>query len=166
MDTITLLKVALIGDGNVGKTSIARRYCEDSFSESRIMTIGVDFQTKVVALEDRTVKLSIWDVAGQDHFAVVRESFYRGTLSAALVYDVCEPESFNHLPKWVDEIKGQVPQVRFVVVGNKCDLTPMVSSDTAAAYAASLNAPFILTSALTGAGVADMFMKLAKQAIG
>jgi Ras-related protein Rab-11A len=166
MDTITLLKVALIGDGNVGKTSIARRYCEDSFSESRIMTIGVDFQTKVVALDDRTVKLSIWDVAGQDHFAVVRESFYRGTLAAALVYDICDPESFNHLPKWVDEIRGQVPQIKFVIVGNKSDLTGTVSNEAASTYAASLNAPFILTSALTGAGVADMFLKLAKQAIG
>ncbi|HWQ46836.1 MAG TPA: Rab family GTPase [Longilinea sp.] len=166
MESITLLKVALIGDGNVGKTSIARRYCEGSFSESRIMTIGVDFQTKVVALEDRTVKLSIWDVAGQDRFAVVRESFYRGTLAAALVYDISDPESFAHLPRWVDEIRGQVPQVKFVVVGNKSDLTGVVSSEDAGAFAASLHAPLCITSALTDNGVEDMFLQLAHQAVG
>jgi Ras-related protein Rab-1A len=166
MITIPLLKVVILGDGNVGKTSLVRRYCEGKFEDSRTMTIGVDFQTKVVELPEMTVKLSIWDVAGQARFQIVRESFYRGSLAAALVYDRSDPTSLAHLPDWVAEIRKFVPEIPFVVIANKSDLIPGQDDSVGQLAASQIPAGFIVTSALTGEGVENMFKAIATLAIG
>jgi small GTP-binding protein len=168
MEGVPISKVILLGDGNVGKTSLARRYCEGKFEVSRIMTIGVDFQTKLVELPGQTVKLSIWDVAGQPRFQAVRESFYRGSTSAALVYDLGERNSLDNLPSWVEEVRKFAPNVKFVVIGNKLDTVPQ-PPDLAKAgmeFAMSIGAPFLLTSASTGSGVENMFDYIARLAFG
>ncbi|KPK95464.1 MAG: hypothetical protein AMJ88_00550 [Anaerolineae bacterium SM23_ 63] len=161
MEKIAVLKVVIAGDGNVGKTSLVRRYCEGKFETSRVATIGVDFQTKVVELPGRTVKLSIWDMAGQDRFAVVRSGFYRGSLGTALVYDVTDPASLENLEKWYQEIIGITPGQRFIIVGNKIDLGRVTQAEVASAFAARIAAPYLETSALTGDGVSEMFKTLA-----
>lgn len=163
-DSIPILKVVVAGDGNAGKTSLIRQYCEGKFEASRVMTIGVDFQTKVVRLPGGPVKLSVWDVAGQDRFRSFRSGFYRGARAAALVYDVTAPDSFAHLPAWRDEVLRSVPKARLVVVGNKVDLDPAVPAGTAQSWAASIGAPHLLTSALTAAGVSELFHSLAQAA--
>lgn len=163
---IPTLKVVVAGDGNVGKTSLIRRYCEGKFGTSRVMTIGVDFQTQRVALPTGEVKLSIWDVAGQDRFQVVRAGFYRGARAVALVYDATVPETFDHLPRWRDEVVQAMPKARFIVVGNKIDLEPTVPASTASEWAASIGAPHVLTSAATGEGVPELFHQLATTAVG
>ncbi len=99
MDT-RLIKVVFAGDGNVGKTSLIRSYTEGKFSSSRVKTIGVDFHTHTVVLPQGKVKLSIWDMAGQEHFQFLRSSFYPGSRAAALVYDITLPESLEHLATW------------------------------------------------------------------
>jgi len=138
MSSVPVLKVVVAGNGAVGKTSLIRRYCEGKFELTRVATIGVDFQTQLVALPERTVKLSIWDMAGQDRFQVIRTGFYRGSRSAALVYDVTDPESFNSLPRWHTEILDAIQKQPFVVVGNKTDLERV---QPAAAAARLLPAP-------------------------
>jgi small GTP-binding protein len=165
MPTIPVLKVIIAGDGNVGKTSLIRRYCEGKFEQSRVATIGVDFQTKLVDLSSGQVKLSIWDMAGQDRFQVMREGFYRGSRSAALVYDVTQLESLAHLKRWYDELVAVVPGLPLVVVGNKRDLAPESSLAPGEAMARALGAAHIVTSALTGVGVSDVFHSLASMAI-
>jgi small GTP-binding protein len=166
MSNMPLLKVVVAGDGNVGKTSLIRQYCEGKFEASRVATIGVDFQTKVVQLAENVVKLSIWDMAGQIHFKTVRSGLYRGSQAAALVYDVTNETSLAHLPNWHQEIIEIVPQQRFLVVGNKVDLS-QGNHDAAAAqtFAKSINAPYVETSALTGERVPDMFKLMALLAI-
>lgn len=161
MPTIPVLKVIIAGDGNVGKTSLIRRYCEAKFERSRVATIGVDFQTKLVDLPGGQVKLSIWDMAGQDRFQVMREGFYRGSRSAALVYDLTELESLAHLKRWREELVGVVSQLPLVMIGNKRDLVPDVSLAPGEAMARAMGAAHILTSALTGDGVGEMFTSLA-----
>lgn len=161
MQKIAVLKVVIAGDGNVGKTSLVRRYCEGKFETSRVATIGVDFQTKVVELPGGSVKLSIWDMAGQDRFQVVRSGFYRGSLGTALVYDVTDPVSLEHLDKWYQEIVGITPGQKFIVVGNKVDLERASQAEIASTFAASVAAPYLETSALTGEGVSEMFKTLA-----
>jgi small GTP-binding protein len=161
MGKIPVLKVVIAGDGNVGKTSLVRRYCEGKFEASRVATIGVDFQTKVVELPGGSVKLSIWDMAGQDRFRVVRGGFYRGSLATALVYDVTDPLSIANLEKWYQEIFGITPGQRFIVVGNKIDLERVEQTEAALTFAEKIAAPNLETSALTGEGVADMFTTLA-----
>lgn len=162
MSSVPVLKVVVAGDGNVGKTSLIRRFCEGKFEQTRVATIGVDFQTQTVELPGQTVKLSIWDMAGQDRFQVVRSGFYRGSRAAALVYDVTEPESLASLARWRDEIFEAVEQQPFVVVGNKIDLERTQQPEPAQGLADSLQAPYLETSALDGSGVAQLFETLAK----
>ncbi|MEW6233252.1 MAG: Rab family GTPase [Chloroflexota bacterium] len=158
-------KVTIAGDGNVGKTSLVRRYCTGMFQASRVLTIGVDFQTKMVDLGDERVKLTIWDVAGQDRFSVMRGSFYRGSSAVALVYDITVRESLDNLSKWVAEIRASLPQVPFIVVGNKIDLERMVDPAQAQTFAAAIGAPYTETSCLTGEGVEEMFRSLVLRAL-
>ncbi len=162
MSSVPVLKVVIAGNGNVGKTSLIRRYCEGKFEQTRVATIGVDFQTQTVELPEKTVKLSIWDMAGQDRFEVIRAGFYRGSRAAALVYDVTEPESIASLPRWKDEILGVVEQQPLVIVGNKIDLERTVDPAQAQEFANILQAPYLETSALDGNGVAALFETLAK----
>jgi len=159
-----VLKVVVAGDGGVGKTSLIRRYCTGKFQESRIMTIGVDFQIQVVDLGDRTVKLSIWDIAGQERFGSFRASFYRGARAVALVYDVTDPISLRNLPLWQAEIAKVAPQARFVVVGNKIDLERKVPREKVEAWVREIGFPYLETSALTGEGVQAFFTTLARLA--
>lgn len=154
-------KIVVAGDGNVGKTSLIRRYCEGKFDESRITTLGVDFQTKNVAVGEQTVKLSIWDVAGQEKFLSFRDTFYRGAHAVALVYDVTFPVSFFNLSHWRDEIQSAVPMVPMVCIGNKNDLFNVIPADEAKGWAKSFNMPFLTTSALTGERVDEFFAGLA-----
>ncbi len=157
-----IFKVLLVGDGNVGKTSLVRRFCEGKFDESRILTIGVDFQIKTVKLGARAVRLSIWDVAGQERFRAFRDQFYAGTLAVALVYDVTAPASFFNLPRWREEVLTSIPGVPLVVIGNKLDLGPVVPPAEAEGWArVAGNMPFLQTSALTGDHVEEFFQGLA-----
>ena len=163
--TVPLLKIVVAGDGNVGKTSLIRQYCEGLFEQSRVATIGVDFQTKTVQIKGHTIKLSIWDMAGQIHFQSVRTGLYRGSRTAALVHDVTNPESLDHLQGWYEEIIAVVPQQRFLVVGNKIDLLADYDPSAAHKFAASIQAPYLTTSASSGAGVAKMFLGMAYLAL-
>jgi small GTP-binding protein len=164
MPTIPVLKVVIAGDGNVGKTSLIRRYCEGKFEQSRVATIGVDFQTKVVDLPSGKVKLSIWDMAGQDRFQVMREGFYRGCRAAALVYDLTELESLARIKRWRDELVGVVPDVPMILVANKRDLAPDGSLAPGEAMAKAIRVPMVVTSARTGEGVPEMFTSVATMA--
>ena len=159
--SIPLLKIVVAGDGNVGKTSLIRQYCEGRFEQSRVATIGVDFQTKTVQIKGHTVKLSIWDMAGQIHFQSVRAGLYRGSRMAALVHDVTNPDSLANLQSWYEEIITVVPGQRFLVVGNKIDLQPDYDTAEAKRFAASIKAPYLTTSASTGAGVQKLFLGMA-----
>jgi small GTP-binding protein len=163
--SVPLLKIVVAGDGNVGKTSLIRQYCEGRFEQSRVATIGVDFQTKTVEIKGRAIKLSIWDMAGQVHFQSVRTGLYRGSRTAALVHDITNPESLAHLQGWYEEIIAVVPQQRFLVVGNKIDLLPNYDLTAAKQFATSIKAPYLTTSANTGKGVQKMFLGMAYLAL-
>jgi small GTP-binding protein len=160
------IKVVVAGDGNVGKTSLIRQYCEGKFESSRVMTIGVDFQTKRVALPGGEVKLSIWDMAGQERFAVMRSGFYRGSRAAALVFDVTGAASLANLETWRAEILRVIPDQKFVVIGNKIDLPRDEATQGAANFAAQIGAEYVETSAATGDGVPGLFEALARLAVG
>lgn len=170
------LKVVFAGDGGVGKTSLIRRFCDGRFEISRVQTIGVDFQSKLVSLPTGSVKLSIWDLAGQDRFQVVRSGFYRGSRCAALVFDATQPETLANLRRWRAEILAVIPGQRFAVVANKIDLLSPVGRPPqpiwdgrpkvpeALEYADSVGAPYLETSALTGEGVPKLFETMAQLA--
>lgn len=162
MSEVPIYKVILVGDGNVGKTSLVRRFCEGKFDESRILTIGVDFQVTSVKLGEHVLRLSVWDVAGQSRFRTFRDQFYTGTLAVALVYDVTSPATLFNLPRWHTEVLTAVPGVPLVVIGNKNDLGVVVPPIEARRWAKQAgNLPVLQTSALTGENVEAMFQGLA-----
>jgi len=162
---IPIVKVVVAGDGGVGKTSLIRRYCTGMFRESRVMTIGVDFQTQAVAVDGQTIKLSIWDIAGQERFGAFRGSFYRGAQSVALVYDVTDLLSFDNLANWQREIARVVSRAKFCVIGNKIDLHRAIPPERAEGWAAELGFPYVETSAKSGDGVDEFFTTLARLAL-
>ncbi len=165
MEKLPVLKVVIAGDENVGKTSLVRRYCEGKFDESRVATIGVDFQTQTCQLPNGAVKLSIWDMAGQERFRFFRQDFYRGALATALVYDVTLADSMSNLDTWVKDVLEVVPNQKFIVVGNKIDMGNVVDPAIVQEFANKYNAAHIHTSAKMGDGVEELFTSLAALAV-
>jgi small GTP-binding protein len=163
MSDIPLLKISIAGDEAVGKTSLIRRYCEGKFELSRVATIGVDFQTKVVDRPDGAVKLSIWNMAGQSRFEVVRTGMYRGSRATALVFDLSNPATLDHLPAWCAEAQANAKNTKILVVGNKLDLVS--ARGAGKAFADLIGAPYVETSAQSGEGVAELFEMLAVLAL-
>lgn len=155
------VKVILAGDGSVGKTCLLRRYVFNEFIEDHKMTIGMDSHTKLTRVPGLgPVKIHTWDLAGQPQWSFVRESFYLGSHAMALVFDVNNPESIQHLPDWVSECRGKTGPIPVLVVANKVDLPCRVPIEVIARWARENHYDYIETSPKTGFNVADMFEKL------
>lgn len=160
MTSLSAAKIVLLGDPNVGKTSLMRRLCNDRFDETLPATVAVDFYNHLVQAGEYTIKLSLWDVAGEEQYKVVRESFYRGSQAAILVYDLSNRETLLQLPRWVEEIHAAIPDILLTVAGNKSDLPSEEAANEGRSFSAIIQAPFHLTSAKTGEGVNDLFTLL------
>jgi small GTP-binding protein len=159
-----IAKVVIAGDEGVGKTSLIRRYCTGAFEEPRIVTTGVDLQIKIVQVNGNSIKLSIWDIPGQERFGALRDTFYRGARVMALVYDLMSPATLDSLPHWHVGVAQICPKARFVVVGNKLDLGRRVMRGQVEEWAHSMGFPYMETSALTNVGVDSLFQALAELA--
>jgi small GTP-binding protein len=155
-------KVVIAGDVGVGKSSLIRRYCVGTFEESRLVTTGMDFQIKIVQVNGSSIKLSIWDIAGQERFGAFRDTFYLGAKVVALVYDLANPTTLDSLPRWHSGVAQICPKAKFVVVGNKLDLGRRVMREQVEEWARSMGLPYMETSALTSEGVDSLFQTLAE----
>ncbi|TYI37996.1 hypothetical protein ES332_A03G254500v1 [Gossypium tomentosum] len=143
-----LFKLLLIGDSSVGKSCLLLRFADDSYLDSYISTIGVDF----------------WDTAGQERFRTITSSYYRGAHGIIIVYDVTEMESFNSVKQWLNEIDRYAnDSVCKLLVGNKCDLVEnkVVDTQRAKAFADKLGIPFLETSAKDAINVEQAFLTMA-----
>merc|ERR1712070_387623 len=161
-----LFKLLLIGDSGVGKSCLLLRFADDTYTESYISTIGVDFKIRTIELDGKTVKLQIWDTAGQERFRTITSSYYRGAHGIIVVYDVTDQESFNNVKVWLQEIDRYANEnVNKLLVGNKSDLTSkkVVDTETAKAFADELGIPFLETSAKSAANVEQSFMTMAAE---
>jgi len=169
-----LLKVIILGDSGVGKTSLMNQYVNKKFSSQYKATIGADFLTKEVMVDDRLVTMQIWDTAGQERFQSLGVAFYRGADCCVLVYDVNNAKSFETLSSWMDEFLVQASprdseNFPFVVLGNKIDLEEskrMVSQKRAMTWCQSKgNIPYFETSAKEAINVEQAFQTIAKNAL-
>jgi small GTP-binding protein len=160
-----LFKVVLVGDAEVGKTSLTTRFAYGTFTDGYISTLGVDFIVKSIPLNNYIVKLQAWDTAGQERYSGVRPIYYRGAKGALLVYDITVRQSFVNLEKWLAQIrKYSGPHVPIIIVGNKLDLAESrtVENDEVKVYSADRNALYFETSAKTDYAVTEVFRKLAE----
>ncbi|EGX51376.1 hypothetical protein TWF569_001792 [Orbilia oligospora] len=168
------LKVIILGDSGVGKTSLMNQYVNKKFSASYKATIGADFLTKEVLVDDRLVTMQIWDTAGQERFQSLGVAFYRGADCCVLVYDVNNQKSFETLDSWRDEFLIQASprdadSFPFVVIGNKIDVDDgkrQVPQKRAMAFCQSKgNLPYFETSAKEAINVEQAFEVIARHAL-
>jgi len=161
-------KIVIAGNGRVGKSSLVHRYVAGQFNRSYSVTIGADFASREVDIGRETVRLVIWDLAGQRRFHVVRDGFYRGAKVVILVFDITDRQSWEDLPLWEREVTRRVPEAPIVIVGNKTDLEHqrVVPREVARRWAQQRRYGYVETSCATGAGVDDLFVGVAHLAMG
>ncbi|KAI8349634.1 GTP-binding protein [Choanephora cucurbitarum] len=156
-----LFKIVIIGDSGVGKSNLLLRYTSDEFMEDSRSTIGVEFATKSLKINDSFVKAQIWDTSGQERYKAITSAFYRGAVGALLVYDVTRKSSFEHVNQWLKELREHTEDtIPLVLIGNKLDLANTnraVSTDLAKQFATDANMLFFETSAYDATNVTMAF---------
>ena len=161
------IKICLLGDVSVGKTSIASRFCKNSFNENYINTIGGAYQQQNIVLNNGAkIKLHIWDTSGQDRFRSMTNLYYRDAQVAILTYDVTNETSLESLNYWLNELndKVEIDNMLLCLAGNKTDVDQSekrVPTSKGKAFAEQHNMLFYETSAKTGIGVKELFQAIA-----
>lgn len=158
-----LFKVVLIGDSGVGKSNLLSRFTRNEFNLESKSTIGVEFATKSIQVDAKTVKAQIWDTAGQERYRAITSAYYRGAVGALLVYDISKQITFENVERWLKELRDHAEQsIVIMLVGNKSDLRHKraVTTEHAMAFAESNNLAFIETSALDATGVDEAFRQI------
>jgi Ras-related protein Rab-1A len=161
-----LCRVLLIGDSGVGKSCLSLRFAEDSYVESYITTIGVDFKFKNIEVDGKTIKMQIWDTEGQERLKAITNSYYRDAHGMMIVYDISDRVSFQHVETWIQEINTYAnDKVIKMLVGNKSDLEAKrkVSTYEGQALAESHGMQFMETSARSSTNVHESFKTIAKK---
>ncbi len=163
MDSV---KVVLVGESGVGKTSIVSRFTKDSFNADEISSSSAQFISKTIKINEQSIKFDIWDTAGQERFRALAKIFYKDAKVIILVYDIISKESFECLKKyWYKESSENSTADIFFVVGNKSDLyeNEQVSDEEGKKFAKEINAIFKLTSALSNTGIDRLFETIGKK---
>eukprot|EP01120_Amphizonella_sp_Union-15-10_P000749 TRINITY_DN1077_c0_g1_i1.p1 TRINITY_DN1077_c0_g1~~TRINITY_DN1077_c0_g1_i1.p1 ORF type:complete len:201 (-),score=25.82 TRINITY_DN1077_c0_g1_i1:126-728(-) len=159
-----LFKYIIVGNSGVGKSCLLLQFTEKRFQTSHDVTIGVEFGSRTVTLQDKQVKLQIWDTAGQEKFRSITRSYYRGAAGALLVYDITRRESFDKLSEWLDDCrKYSNSNIVIILIGNKCDLegNRQVSIEEGEQFAKRNGLTFMETSAKSSQNVEDAFINTA-----
>ncbi|MBN3282013.1 RAB3B protein, partial [Polyodon spathula] len=180
-----MFKLLIIGNSSVGKTSFLFRYADDSFSNSFVSTVGIDFKVKTVYRNDKRVKLQIWvkqnhfdkndeykkwklfclaqDTAGQERYRTITTAYYRGAMGFILMYDICNEESFNAVQDWATQIKTYSwDNAQVILVGNKCDMEDerLVPAEKGRSLADQLGFEYFEASARENINVKQVFERL------
>ncbi|KAK4772467.1 hypothetical protein SAY86_014242 [Trapa natans] len=156
-----VFKVVLIGDSAVGKSQILSRFARNEFSLDSKATIGVEFQTRTLVIDHKSVKAQIWDTAGQERYRAVTSAYYRGAVGAMLVYDITKRQTFDHIPRWLEELRSHADKnIVIILVGNKTDLGDQraVSTEDAKEFAEKEGLFFLETSALEATNIETAFL--------
>ena len=159
-------KIMVLGESKVGKTSLIKRYTKDQFGGVYLTTVGMDFQDKIIEIEDKKVRLQVWDTAGQERFRNVTKSYFQSSHGLLVVYDITDRESFEKINFWMENIKNNAPEnAKKILVGNKCDLANerQVSYEEGEKKASNYNIKFFESSAKEGTNVKEFFFYLANE---
>jgi len=156
-----VFKIVLIGDSAVGKSQLLARFARNEFSLDSKATNGVEFQTRTLVIDHKTVKAQIWDTAGQERYRAVTSAYYRGAVGAMLVYDITKRQTFDHVARWLEELRGHADNnIVIMLIGNKCDLGNLraVPIEDAKEFAQREGLFFLETSALEAINVESAFL--------
>lgn len=161
-----LFKYVLVGDSGVGKSCLLRQFTHGRFDSMQDSTIGVDFGHRMITVQQKAVKLQIWDTAGQENFRSIVKCYYRGAAAALLVYDVTKRQTFEHLETWYRELCTQTQghDILVAVVANKCEqgIVGEVTRKQGQDWAQDRGLLFFETSAKSGQGVSEAFEGIAQ----
>ena len=162
------VKIMLIGDSNVGKTSILKRFCKNIFSTSYISTVGIDFENKYIKIGKQTINLQIWDTAGQERYKVLSRNYYNNSDAFMIVYDITNLKSFESVTNWIEQIKENASEnVKSILIGNKSDLEVKrkIKTEEGKNLANKININFYETSAQNGSNIEKAISDLVKEVI-
>jgi len=154
------ISLVVIGDTGVGKSCLLLQFVDRRFSSVHDLTIGVDFGSRIIDINNEKIKLQIWDTAGQESFRSIARSYYRDAAGCLLVFDVTRKESFNHLEKWLQETRQFAnPNIAITIVGNKADLSAKraVRYEEANNFATEMGLTYVEASAKSADGVDEAF---------
>ena len=164
-----VIKILTLGDTGVGKTSIIQKFVNDKFSQNMLSTIGVDFQSKIIMIDNTKVKLKIWDTTGQERFKTLTSQYYNGADGALLIFDVTNKESFERINFWMNELneKKKLNELGLLLIGNKIDLVNkrIIDKEEAENFAKNNNLSYYETSALKNININNIIIDIAKQCL-
>ena len=158
-----VIKILTLGDTSVGKTSIVLRYSDNTFNETNTLsTIGIDFKIKTIKRGGESIKVSIYDTAGQERFQNIIKHYYRGANGVLLTFDISNRNTFKKLDFWYNDMKenlGDLNKVYICLIGNKIDKEEKreITFEEANQYANEKNLPYFEVSAKTGKGIKQLF---------
>ena len=158
-----LFKIVLIGDSGVGKSNLLLRFTRNEFNLESKTTIGVEFATKNVRIDNQVIKAQVWDTAGQERYRAITSAYYRGAYGALLVYDITKQNSFENVERWLQELREHADSnIVVMLVGNKVYLVNLraVSREDGAKLAKERSLAFIETSALDYTNVGQAFERV------
>ena len=149
----------------MGKSCLLLQFTDQRFRQQHDLTIGVEFGSRTVKINEKNIKLQIWDTAGQESFKSITRSYYRGAAGALLVYDITRKETFNHLTRWLEEVRQNGnPDIMVMLIGNKADLDSrrQVSTEEGERFAKENGLIFLETSAKTNFNVEQAFLQTSR----
>ncbi|KAK4251642.1 ras family-domain-containing protein [Corynascus novoguineensis] len=158
-----LFKVVLIGDSGVGKSNLLSRFTRNEFNLDSKSTIGVEFATRSIQIDNKTIKAQIWDTAGQERYRAITSAYYRGAVGALLVYDISKSLSFENVTRWLKELRDHADSnIVIMLVGNKTDQRHLraVPTEDGKNFASENGLSFIETSALEATNVDLAFQNI------
>ncbi|XP_070789025.1 ras-related protein Rab-23 [Pituophis catenifer annectens] len=164
-DLEVAIKVVVVGNGAVGKSSMIQRYCKGIFTKDYKKTIGVDFLEREMQVNDEDVRLMLWDTAGQEEFDAITKAYYRGAQACVLVFSTVDRESFEAIPTWREKVVSEVGEIPTVLVQNKIDLLDYscIKNEEAEALAKKLKLRFYRASVKEDLNVTEVFRYLAEK---
>ncbi|XP_072045100.1 ras-related protein Rab-23-like [Amphiura filiformis] len=166
-DVEIAIKVVVVGNGAVGKSSMIQRYCKGIFTKDYKKTIGVDFLERQIELNEEEVRLMLWDTAGQEEFDAITKSYYRGAQAGVLAFSTVDRASFEAIENWKKKVEEEVGSIPLVLVQNKIDLVEdaVIEPEEAEALAKRLKVRFYRTSVKENLNVDDVFKYLTEKYI-